>query len=718
MDSPSFDTKLPINGIFDNEEVTNAVESVTFEKKLPLKYFIDPHPGFERKRMPDGSVWKIAYDDVFPESVYDHEIEESQINKFWQLSKSKDPAKAKEGKRGLIFHYKKAISLYNPEFAKGWNRWSEQILEMFVDPRKKKVLWGSGNCGKSVTEALLLYITWRLNPPGIMVIIATLVVKEAGARVWGYVKKFHKAAPPCSKYVIDIIDNREEKGIFHYFTDTDGKKRIKNDLAGIIPLPIKKDAARDEYGGNLLGKHPSHRLIIGFDECQELPAVLLQMKIYANWETNKHFEVHAWGNPIPVDFHQKDTHDLLFHAAAGHLTWNELKKLELQKEETFLKLTKDMAFLHLTMKDSPKDDPEEKAFKVVRNGLTEQRLEFLGGEDSLKAIVVNNPPGSPAYYSQVLGFPFINLDTNKSETCFTPYMVKIANEYPLRWRNENELLYFLGLDPSQSGLGDKCVIVVFRVGMMLDGRLGVDFMNGEHCYEIEPCTVEGEHYEDKTLDEVYRLAEKFNIPLSRISIEPFGSGSSFGYAMDKKIEATPIWAYQKEKGLNYYESKPREAVTEMMLFDNRRRLQKAKDLVKCCITEDWVAMRCGVESRQFFNIPDSILKDGYTREFAASSGAKRKIEDKTTYKKRVKRSTDYMDAAKGAFKNVRLHFKWQYQFTSKFGYVEKYGEQYTKEQEKQIVQHRMNTAMTYLGLGNSTGVSEAVKRKKRYMDYV
>ena len=223
----------------------------------------------------------------------------------------------------------------------------------------------------------------------------------------------------------------------------------------IVSLPIKTDAKRDEIGANLIGRHPKDRLIIALDEAQELPASLLSSRIFLNWYTNERLDIYAWGNPQPVNYNAPEEWDLLFRMGAERLSLSHLKEKERQAKQTLVWKTGPTVVLHLAMTDSPKDDEDERDYYVTGdNGIRRLRLSFLGGKDTVEGILETTAPNTPAYYSQVLGFPFLYVDHSKNNGVVTSAMVKEANRYPLIWKTpEKQLQYFMGVDPSISGKG-------------------------------------------------------------------------------------------------------------------------------------------------------------------------------------------------------------------------------------------------------------------------
>lgn len=704
--------KLPINGIFDNIQLEekNSKPDVSRYKN---------NKGIELKKTSElvtipekEGTWKLAYGKLYHRNMPDFDIELAQIKKWEPKLKSTTSSTKKKAERKLKFHYKQAVAHCSPKFAAGWNRWSDDILEMFLSDKLHKVLWGSGNCGKSAIMGLLLYVKWRVNPPGRMIVIASKIVKDASARVFGYIKDIHTDAPISWEHNIELVDSSKEKAIYHIKIDPDTGKRIRNDRACIISLPVKVNAKTADVGSNLLGKHPQEWLCIGFDESQELPGLMLEMKIFLNWYTNDNIEIFSWGNPQPVDFYAKDEHDLLYRLGAGGMSLQVVKKMEKQSGETFVKTNKDTYLLHLTMNDSPKDDKEE-VYNYIENpdGTRHLRLHFIAGRDNLERIAEKVSPNSPAWYSQVLGFPYIDTTGESSKGVLSPFILKKSKEYPLQWHTpEKELQWFMGVDPSISGHGDDCSIVIGRMGEMLDGRMGIDLMGGKWCRKVKP--IEGEDFINTTIDTMYVLSQELNIPLRNIAIETHGSGDVLRYAMQTHIESGR-WRPDVARGETYHVPDPTQSPSERMLFKTLGKMRPTKEIVDRRATEYWLAARCAILNRQLFNVPDFIINQFYNRYFTQSaSQTKYKLETKQDMKKRGVKSPNDADALCNLV-DVCRKYGYVYRFYNKGGYVYKYGPhaQYIANQE--LVDQRMGIVSRMLQISNEYHTPEPVQEKKK-----
>lgn len=705
---------LSLNG--KNKKISNYDVSQDEYNTLPI------HIPFEVVQIGEtGELKKLAYNKVYDADMPDLNIELDQIRKYERYYKKSDQKIAKLHKARLIFHYKKAVVLISPTYAEGWNKWSDLILELFVSDKKHRVLWGSGNCGKSAIFGLLLYIQWRVNPSQRMCVLATRVMKDAGPRVFGYITNIHAHAPADPYNTIVLKESNKEKAIYCKIKEKSTGRYITDPRACIILMPIKVSAKNEDIGSNLLGKHPQDLLSINFDEGQELLGNLLKQKIFLNWYTNDHLEVNAWGNPSPVDWNNKEDWDILFVLGAGFYSYSKVRELQAGSHRTGKWGNKNTEVLHLCMLDSPKDDPLEKR-KYHRDvaGNKHQRLQFLAGEENVKLISEHNSPNSPEYFSQVLGFPYIDFVGTRNEGVITPYMVRKSKQYPLHWSTPDEkLVYFMGVDVGTKGYGDPSAICIGRMGMMVDGRLGVDLMNGTHCFEVKPNEEEGENedYVDTTVKTIYEYAKKFNITLNRIVVETHGSGDSVRYALNQHISDNDDWPRNNSEE-SYQFINPSQSVTDRYLFKTIGKLLDGTEIVYDFNSEMWVAVRCAFLSRQIFNVPEDICRQYYNR-ILEQVGPKKKyrIETKDKMKKRGIKSPNKGDTLAYMLELARRHgFAWK--FYHKDEYNEVYGREHYQEEQYKEAERKLGIASRILQVNWNFGSNTINNKNPNKLDVI
>lgn len=677
------------------------------------KYQIKPHPGFEIAKSPNGKLIKIAYNKIYNSATPDLEIE---LLKILQIEKKIDGYKLQTSQKNLLpalkYHYKKAISILSPEIAAGWNRWSDNILDLFIMNKTYKILWGSGNCGKSQVMAVLLYVKWRTNPSQRMVVIASKIVADASARVYGYIKNIHIEAPPSSRFDFKIIDGQRGRGIYCLRWEAKEEKYVIDDQACIITLPVKVNAQTAEIGSNLLGKHPKDRLVIAFDEAQELPSTMLEDQIFANWLTNERLDVYAWGNPRSVEFTTPEKWDMLFKLGARNLTKNTLKQREKKVNKTDVWHWDNTIVLRFTMLDSPKDDPDEvNCFIKKPDGTEVKRLWFLGGKDTAQKISQEISPNTPSWYAQVLGFPYIKSEVTSATGVVTPIMIRESRLYPLHWKRGTKENYYMGIDPAASGKYDAASIAVIKVAMMDDGRIGVDVMSGKGCMQVQ--LKEDVDFIDSIVESMYILSNRFNIPLKNIAIETHGVGEALRYAVMRHIE-NGKWARNYDDGQRFHVINPVGSTSDRLMFHSLGKMKPANEIVKDINTELWFAIRCLFLTRQIFNVPEVIIQQLYQRHLIYSGG-KYKLETKEQLKKRGIQSPNDADALSNAINLARWR-ELKYEFYDKAGYTPHYSK-ILKEQNAMVREEKgFSIVSEILGLETNLGQyinGNKVKKNKK-----
>jgi hypothetical protein len=724
-----------IVGVFSDEQVENKLGHTGGDKRLRTysdvdrpKHQIPPYIPFEVVETSGGVYVKRAYDKAYSIDTEDLDIELEHIAYYEPYLNYSNRSISGMAKEKIKHHYRRAVAIISPKMANGWHRWNEYILDLFVGGDKTyRVLWGSGNCGKSATEATLLYIKWRVRPDKRMVVIVSKVVKDAGARVFGYIQGIHAKAPASKYHKFHYSTGGEKpKGIYCQVYDEKEGRWMDDERACMVTLPVKMDAKNEEAGANMMGKHPDDVLILAFDECQELPGSLLSERVFLNWLTNSNLEVHAWGNPMPVDFHNPESWDMLYLLGAKHLTLEQIKAKEKKAKETTRWTSKDTRVLHLSMYDSPKDDPDEvNCYVVMPEGTEKQRLHFLAGKDRIDAMLESGVSElSPGYYSQVLGFPFINVRGTENQGIISPIMIREAQNYPLMFRTpEAELTYIMGVDCAVSGNYDSAEIVIGRMGMMNDGRIGADVMNGRYCKKIEPRN--DEEFADTTIKSMWALSEELNIPLDNIMIEVHGAGDVIRYAFRRFLEEglrrfmesggreNIYWGRDSAQGKNFNVLDPTAKVTSRLLFKSLGKLEPATDVVADCNTEYWVATRCAILNRQMFNIPEAVCQQGYNRYLKkTTAGTKFKIESKQEMKSRGVRSPNKYDAFVNMFELMRQK-GFNFVFYNQGGFVNRFGEQYSYEQERKRTVERMGVVAGLLQMSHNFNFEDEKKSKVR-----
>ena len=521
-----------------------------------------------------------------------------------------------------------------------------------------------------------------------------MVVKESKARVFGYITEIHAAAPPSSFHKIEIYVGALNKGIYTQVQDSTGKW-VNNERGCLVSLPIKVDADAETLGDNLIGIHPEDRLEIDFDEGQEIPGLIKDMKIFLNWISNvPRVSMNFWGNPNPVTFHARQAYDILFRMGVGDMTEAEVREREKKLDRCDRWDLKDTAVLRLSTLDSPKDDEEEKDNVEVVNGIVKHRLRFLAGKDAVDALSDDVSRNSVAYYSQIYGFPYVDYAGEWSKGVLSPKMIQLAQEYGLMWRSmPEELRWFMGVDSAPTGTGDACSIVCGRVGLMMDGRMGIDLMNGQFCRTLHKVDGDESSFTDYVIAEMVKLSRQLRIPLCNVGVETHSSGEVLKYALQKSIEAG-VWGDGWKRTGKFFIVSPVVAPTDRYLFKELGRMELSKEICADINTEYWLAVRCGVQTRQIFNVPDKVLDEFYNRELQMTgNGLKYRLERKKDMLKRGVKSPNDADAMCNMLEVMRRRGAFDFRFRT----TGSYDSYFTPEREAGILNAQSRSRMARVG---------------------
>jgi hypothetical protein len=276
-------------------------------------------------------------------------------------------------------------------------------------------------------------------------------------------------------------------------------------------------------------------------------------------------------------------------------------------------------------------------------------------------------------------------------------MVRESRKYPLLWKDERDLNYYMGVDPSVSGKNDAASIVVGRAGLMMDNRIGVDLMDGAGCMEVK--LLEEQNFTDSIIESMWSACVKWNIPIDRIGIDTHGTGEVIRYAIQTHIERGDKWNRDIDRGKTFHIINPTQGPTERQLFKVLGVFLPANEMVATYITELCVALRCLILNRQGFNFPENVLQQLYNRYLeTVGNSTKYRVESKDSMKKRGIPSPNNADAACNMFEVIRRHnFKFKYYNAG--GYKSIFGPHYDEEKARQVTAKRVGMVSRMFGMG-------------------
>src|SRR5438477_600052 len=187
---------------------------------------------------------------------------------------------------GMFFHFRRAQELMWPE--KVWHRWNILELENYLTHRIIAEL-GPASSGKTFSGASNVLTDYYAFPNCTTVICCSTEREMLEMRIWGIVKRFHRAAQERFPFLAGhLIESRQR-----IVTDEKKSGDGRDFLNGICGVPCKKGTTFVGLGSFAGIKNKRVRLVA--DEASLLPVVFVDA--IANLGKNPDFKCLALGNP-------------------------------------------------------------------------------------------------------------------------------------------------------------------------------------------------------------------------------------------------------------------------------------------------------------------------------------------------------------------------------------------------------------------------------------
>src|SRR5688572_9412046 len=195
---------------------------------------------------------------------------------------------------GLAWHWKRAQSLMWPDHPdssarKKWHRWNELQAECYVKYRTIVVI-GPASSGKTNSAATDALCDYYIHPSCTSVIICSTTRERLEDRVWGEIKKYHKAAKERYPWLPgNLIEGR-----LRLVTDPRSSSEEGRDFRnGVIGVACKR--GENFVGiGDFAGIKNKRVRLIG-DELSLLPRAFVDA--ISNLDKNEDFKCMGLGNP-------------------------------------------------------------------------------------------------------------------------------------------------------------------------------------------------------------------------------------------------------------------------------------------------------------------------------------------------------------------------------------------------------------------------------------
>lgn len=179
-------------------------------------------------------------------------------------------------------HLRSAIALLLPSHVFSFNRWSNEIIEMWCD-NDINTIWGSSSSGKSGTVAAILLVDVMAAPAVTKVSLCTSPLKMHDDRCFGSLKKWHSYLPEPLR--IGRIVKAPAPGLIT--VDREGQ------TAGVVCISTKEGESNEDLKSKIGAHQKRNRFAV--DEPQKCSESILSVK--ANFGASGEYKEIFFGNP-------------------------------------------------------------------------------------------------------------------------------------------------------------------------------------------------------------------------------------------------------------------------------------------------------------------------------------------------------------------------------------------------------------------------------------
>lgn len=471
---------------------------------------------------------------------------------------------------------------------------------------KSLAITGPASSGKTYSSAVFLLICFYSAPDSTSVLISTTARQDSERRVWGDVKKLHRAARFTENMLPEIGEIIEYAGCIVYNPSKIAGKdfNVRDFRNGIMVVPTGGDSSGEDALNKIMGTKNTNVYWM-VDEGPAMPADIMSPR--SNLEFNDFCMFIMVGN---AQF-KTDPHGRACEPLAG---WSSINS----NMKRWRGRTLDVLFLH--GERSPNDiyqpsvtEKRELMYPKLSNVFARDAVaEFNGNGD------IEFGRNTPGYWRFAIGFW---MGSDEQQTVLSEGFVKMhkADQKPEPW-GVQRVRVFAGFDPGFTSGGDANSIFFIHFGYTLKGKPQVMFET--ESVEIRPAVTDRKEYATAVGEQVVVLAR------DRREVDPQDLGgdvsSDGGITFDAIGKA---WGLTGFKLLSSLES------SNNARYKNR-------------VTQYWMGVRDLIATGlvRGFNINSHYAKDLFERRFVQEQ-KEFKVEKKSDMKKRIGRSPDNGDAA-------------------------------------------------------------------------
>ena len=179
-------------------------------------------------------------------------------------------------------HLRSAISLALPAHVFSFNRWSNEIIDLWCD-HDITTIWGSSSSGKSGTVAAVLLFDLMAAPAVTKISLCTSPLKMHDDRCFGSLKKWHSHLPPELR--VGHVVKAPAPGLIT--VDREGQ------TAGVVCISTKDGESNEDLKSKIGAHQKRNRFAV--DEPQKCSESILSVK--ANFGASGEYKEIFFGNP-------------------------------------------------------------------------------------------------------------------------------------------------------------------------------------------------------------------------------------------------------------------------------------------------------------------------------------------------------------------------------------------------------------------------------------
>lgn len=528
---------------------------------------------------------------------------------------------------GMFAHFKRLESLLWPD-SKTWHRWNELQLEMYLSHRTLGII-GPASSGKTNGAATDVLTDWYCWPECTTVLICSTTKERLEDRIWGEIKKYHKAAKTLHPYLPgNLIEGRMRLANDSRTDSVDGRD-FRN---GVIGVPCKRGG--DYVGlGDFIGiKNTRVRMIA--DELQLLPPAFVFA--ISNLDKNPDLKVVGLGNP-------KETTDALGAFCEPHFElggWDGgIDQNPVTK--TWKTRRPDGVCLQFVGTDSPNLDGSLGIPLITQEAIDRDIAQY--GKDSLQFTMMNQgmmPKGQGS--RRVITRQLCHKNG--------------AMDDPV-WADSNRIKIGF-LDAAYGGVGgDRCIFGELQIGYE---------MNTEPDASTTLWNVVNQNPATNKTRQIIHLIDMVNVPINvKIPVDPPDQIAEFvkeqcgrrgipasQFFFDSGMRTALVTALGRtwSPQVNPIDcgGSPSDRVVNSTITitdaQGNERPKTCKEHYSKFITELWFSVRLVIEAGQFRGMKDGVMKEGCQREWKICGKNRIEVEAKADMKEKTGTSPDLFDA--------------------------------------------------------------------------